>query len=178
MRKQAQGYKHPQSENGATMVEAAIVLPIFLAVLLLTFQVMIFCFHLLQFQYEVAEITRQAFVLSANERAGILGQYGNVSWQNFITTQINQRARDIGLATTNPANTAETRFITPGNKSCSGWQCSASATRGDVFSIDLPIRENILGQKIAGISWATVSVNVRAIGFVQRPQNEGVDLAS
>jgi Flp pilus assembly protein TadG len=150
------------SEHGAAMVEAAIVLPVFLAIMLISMKVMVLCFHFLRFQYEVSEITRQAFVQSASQR-------NNLDWQTFIVNNINSRAASIGLATSSPAQNATVSF-----SNCSGWPCSQSAQVGDIFSISIALSEPVLGagSSIAGISWQNLTMTAKAVAFVQQEQNE------
>jgi hypothetical protein len=153
------------------MVEASVVLPFFLAIMVILIKVAIFCFNILRFQYEVSEITRQAFTLGADQRATIAGQSGTISWQQFIVSQINLKAQAIGLATSTPANTASVIFASD-DSTCSTWSCATQAEPGHVFSLSINLREPILGSTLAGISWANINCTVKAIAFVQKDQNE------
>jgi hypothetical protein len=161
------------SEAGAAMVEAAVVLPIFLVTMMMMMQIAIFCFHLLQFQYEVSEIVRQTFVLNAKQRAIIAGQSGNMEWQPFVVSQINKKAEHLRLATKAPADSASIIFTSSKTeKTCKGWSCASKANPGHVFSLSITLKEPIFGSMLAGISLPNMSVNVKAIAFVQRSQSE------
>jgi hypothetical protein len=159
------------SESGAAMVEAAVILPFFLVIMLIMIQIALFCFHLLRFQYEVSEITRQAFVLTADQRATVAGESGVIDWEPFVVSMVNKRAQEIGISTNKPADSASIVFASEQGQ-CSTWTCAATAEPGDVFSISIPIREPIFGSTLAGISWANLSVSVKAIAFIQRDQAE------
>jgi len=150
-------------EQGAAMVEAAIVLPLFLAIMLISLRALIVCYHFLQFQHEVSEITRQAFVLNSSQR-------GNLTWQNYLVNQINSRASQIGLFTQTPASQAIVQFS---NCSVADWSCSATATMGDIFSITINITEPVINNgSLAGISWQNIPLSTKSIAFVQQPESE------
>jgi Flp pilus assembly protein TadG len=151
-----------RSQHGAAMVEAAIVLPLFLAIMLISMKILVVCFHFLRFQYEVSEITRQAFVQNASQRS-------NLDWQTFVVNNINSRAASIGLATASPAQNATVSF-----SNCTGWNCSQTAQIGDIFSISIPLSEPVLGSgsAIAGISWQNLTITAKAVAFVQQEENE------
>jgi hypothetical protein len=163
------------TEHGAVMVEAAIVLPFFLVILFITVNMMVFCFHMLQFQYEVADITRQTFILNGSGRASVMGVSNPPSWQEFLVGQMNQKASDIGLSTQNPASldsgTAAISF-SPARNNCTSWDCSALAESGDIFTVSITIKEPVFGAKLAGISWQEISVKLKAIAFVQQAELE------
>lgn len=171
VKKNRQQCPHTQ-QQGAAMVEAAIVLPFGLSFLFITMNTLLFCFRLLQFQYEVSEITRQAFILNASQRRNLSGKYNDRGRQSFITTKINQRAKALGLSTPEPANRARIAFASSRGSRCLSWQCSASALPGDVFTIELTITEDILGGALSGISWTTISSDVKAVAFVQTSEDE------
>ncbi len=160
----------PSEQSGAAMVEAAVVLPIFIAVILISIKALLFCFHLLQFQYELSDITRQTFVLSQSERGAVAGTGGNLSWQSFLETLINNRASKIGLASGNPAANATVRFISDSTGVCSGWSCNTTARSGDLFTISVLLEEPIFGPSLARISWTNITINVKALAFIQREQ--------
>jgi len=159
------------SEAGATMLEAAVVLPFFLVIMISAIKIALFCFHMLRFQYEVSEITRQAFSLAADQRATAAGVAGTMGWQTFIESQINREAQKIGLATQDPANTAAAIFAHSGGR-CTGWRCTELAEPGWVFSLSIRLEEPIFGASLAGISWAKFPFTVNAIAFVQVKENE------
>lgn len=159
-----QSYDNSSSkERGAAMVEAAIVLPLFLAIMFFSIRALIVCYHFLQFQHEVSEITRQAFVLNASQR-------GNLSWQNYLVNKIDSRASQIGLTTQTPASQATVQFS---NCSVADWSCSATATMGDIFSITINITEPVINYgSLAGISWQNIPLSTKSIAFVQQPESE------
>jgi len=161
------------AERGAAMVETAVVLPVFLAIMFITMNAMLFCFHLLQFQYEVSELTRQTFVLNSNQRGDVAGQAGRLDWQPFLVSRINSRARDLGMKTYDPAAAATVQFYSSAGTQCANWECASAADVGSIFSIDIPLQEPIFGNVIADISWATISVRIKAVAFVQKPHSEG-----
>lgn len=157
------------------MVEAAIVLPFFIVILFITINLMVFCFHMLTFQYEVADITRQTFILSGASRAEVMGVSNPPSWQDFLVNQINQKATEIGLSTKDPASPGSgsaTISFSPTRNGCAAWSCAAVAESGDIFTISITIKEPVFGAKLAGISWQEVSVQLKAIAFVQQAQLE------
>lgn len=156
------------SESGAAMVEAAVVLPVFLVVMFISMNASLFCYRLLSFQYEVSDITRQTFVLSASQRTQITGQS---SWRNFLETRINTRARELGLLTSSPATSATVQFAT-GDTPCTGWTCANQVTAGDIFSITVSIQEPIFGSGLARISWLSVTTQAKAIAFIHQLERE------
>ncbi len=153
------------------MVEAAVVLPIFLVIMLTMIKIAFFCFQILRFQYEVSEITRQAFTLGADHRATVAGQSGTLGWQQFIVSQINLKAESIGLATKTPANNALIVFASESG-TCRTWSCAAQAEPGQVFSLSIDLNEPIFGTTLADISWTSMPFTVKAIAFIQSYQNE------
>ncbi len=159
------------------MLEAAIVLPIFLVMMTTMMKIAVFCFHMLRFQYEVSEITRQAFTLDADTRAAVAGGSGPMSWENFIVSQINLQAQSIGLATQNPADKTATdpnavsyAFVSPTVTYSDAWDHADIAEPGWVFSLSISLKEPIFGSTLAGISWASIPFTVKAIAFVQMKQ--------
>jgi hypothetical protein len=163
------------NEHGAVMVEAAIVLPFFIVILFITVNLMVFCFHMLQFQYEVADITRQTFILNGSGRASVMGVSNPPSWEQFLVEQINRKASEIRLSTQNPASTnsgTASISFSPVRNNCTSWACSALAESGDIFTVSITIKEPVFGAKLAGISWQEISVKLKAIAFVQQTELE------
>jgi hypothetical protein len=162
------------TEAGAVVVEAAVVLPFFLIVMFITVNVMIFCFHMLRFQYEVADITRQTFILNGESRASVTEATTSPTWRDFLVSQINSRAADIGINTPEPASSSgtEVSFSPTRLSGCQAWNCAASAESGDIFTISITIKEPVFGAKLAGISWQEIAVKLKAIAFVQQPESE------
>ncbi len=160
-----------RSEAGATMVEAAVVLPLLLVIMITIIQIAIFCFHILRFQYEVSEITRQTFSLRADHRATVAGQVGIMGWRPFLESRINLQAQAIGLATREPTTTASAIFAHP-DGTCAAWSCAEQAVPGWVFSLSIRLEEPIFGSRLANISWAKFPFTVNAIAFVQFQEND------
>jgi hypothetical protein len=162
-------------QRGAVMVEAAIVLPFFILLLFIAINIMVFCFHMLRFQYEVADITRQTFTLNGSNRALVSGATNPPTWQDFLVGEINKKATEIGLNTTEPASpasgTASIAF-SPARNNCTSWACAVWAESGDVFTISITIKEPVFGAQLAGISWQEISVQLKAVAFVQQAELE------
>lgn len=71
-------------QRGAIAVEAAVGLPFFLAVILTSFQLLVFCFQLLSFQYSVTNETTRVFLNQTqstdpwqDQLAALIGAEGN-----------------------------------------------------------------------------------------------------
>lgn len=71
-------------QRGAVAVEAAVGLPFFLAVILTSFQLLVFCFQLLSFQFSVTNMTTRVFLNQTQstdpweeQLAGLIGAEGN-----------------------------------------------------------------------------------------------------
>lgn len=146
------------------MVEAAIVLPVFLSVILITMNIALFCYRLLSFQYAVSDITRQAFVSTAAER-------GTADWKVFIEGRINTRAAELGLITRIP-NLPNDKYTIQFSPSCTGWNCAGTARPGDIFAITITVTEPLFGSVLQGISWQQISMSTKAIAFVQYREAE------
>jgi hypothetical protein len=167
--------KSEVGQGGAVMVEAAIVLPFFIVILFITFNIMVFCFHMLRFQYEVADITRQTFALTGANRALISGDNNPPRWEDFLIGEINKKATEIGLTTTEPASPSSGKSeisFSPARNNCTSWKCANYAESGDVFAISITIKEPVFGANLAGISWQEISVKLKAIAFVQQAESE------
>jgi len=163
-----------QKELGATMVEAAIAMPLFLAILFTSMWLLVLCFKLLRFQYELADITRQTFLLTPLQRSGVaVGGGAGIGWQAFLEDQVTKRLQSIGLSSSLGANNYNVQF-SPARAMCEGWGCAGTAQPGDVFSITVTLNEPVFGANLANISLQRLSIDTKAIAFVLQAQNEEV----
>lgn len=62
MAKRTQLGGHTCTESGSVAVEAAVGIPFFLAIMFTSIQLLLFCFQLLSFQYQVATLTTNVFL--------------------------------------------------------------------------------------------------------------------
>lgn len=157
------------------MVEAAVVMPIFLAILLISMYLMVLSFKVLRFQYEISDIARQTFLLTPSQRASVAGAAGiPMSWRAFLDAQIDGKLSAIGFSSSLQKlrpNNYNVQF-SPARLGCVAWDCAASAMPGDVFSITITLNEPMFGATLAGLSWQVLSIDTKVIAFVSRPQNE------
>lgn len=99
-------------QRGAVAVEAAVGLPFFLAIILTSFQLLVFCFQLLSFQYSVTNETTRVF----------LNQTGStLSWQEQLEGLIGAEGNRLSLC---PANTTQCQLCDPGGVNCN-WPADA-----------------------------------------------------
>jgi Flp pilus assembly protein TadG len=161
------GARCQHGESGAAMVEAVIVLPVFLSVIFITMSISLFCYRLLSFQYAVSDITRQAFIYTKAER-------GNLSWQAFIESQANARAESIGLLTriSDGSNNYQVQFSSSDRGSCANWGCAETAEPGHIFAITVTVTEPLFKSVLQDISWQQISMSTKGIAFVQYGEAE------
>jgi hypothetical protein len=154
------------------MVEAAVVMPLFLAFLLVSMYVMVLCFKILRFQYEIADLTRQTFLLTPLQRAQVASGGGaGIGWEDFLRDQLAERLQIIGLASPLEPSIDNVQFSSAMGV-CEGWNCASTAKTGDIFSISFTLNEPVFGATLASVSWQRLSVETKAIAFVLKPQNE------
>lgn len=80
------------AESGSVAIEAAVGIPFFLAIMFTSIQLLLFCFQLLSFQYQVATLTNNVFLNPGGD------------WRGQIETGVTQIGNGLGLC---PGGTAE-----------------------------------------------------------------------
>jgi Flp pilus assembly protein TadG len=153
-----------KADMGAALVEAAVALPVFLAVMLFSVVLMHFCFKLVQFQQSLSEATRNAFSLNKTQRGG--------SWQAYIESTLQEGTQNFkGIKDLNLRQVEQqpVKFLAT---QCTGWSCANSAKPGDTFAIEYVVTADILPNSIAGISLPQIQFRSKAVATVMREQDE------
>ena len=76
---------HTYAESGSVAVEAAVGIPFFLAIMFTSIQLLLFCFQLLSFQYQVATLTTNVFLNP------------NGDWTTAIRTGVATIGNELGI---------------------------------------------------------------------------------
>lgn len=166
------------AESGATMVQAALALPLFLALLLGSIRILLICYQGIRFQYEVSETTRMTFTLDQAARGG-------KTWQRYFSDTFASRARNAGLsglrfetsvdgASTIPANNITVNHIVLVNATpipSAQWPGS-TAKPGDTFSVQITSSEPLIPNNLGGIASPSVKLTAKAVAMIHRAENE------
>jgi hypothetical protein len=151
-------------QSGAVFVEASIALPFLLGILCITMLLLFFCFRILSFQHALAEVTRETFSRDSDARAG-------QTWQQYWETQLNSRTASLNLVPQSSGLTSAQISFT--NETCgSGWECSASAEPGDIFSVSLTLTVPVFPQSLGGLSLPEIQFSSRSIAAIQMRESE------
>lgn len=176
-----------QRERGATLVEAALILPLFLAILFISIQLMLVSYRLLRFQYEVAEATRQTFTLNSSER-------GNIPYVQFLQAQLIQRAQAAGMSqnlasvkikyetsplSSAPSTAAPSIVLSQGcggpplfNPIGGGPPVSNPPSPGSLCQVSVTVQETLFNGKFLNIGLPAINITARGIAFVQQQETE------
>jgi len=157
------------------MAEAAIVMPLFLAVLLGSIRILLICYQGIRLQYEVSETMRMTFTLDKAARGGL-------DWANYFANTLMPRARATGVTVRFYGSTAGARMIDPRDYELSytdsfgqttqGWP-GAAALPGETFSLTIKSQEPLLPAGLVGnSSLLNISLRAKAVAIIHRTQNE------
>lgn len=163
------------------MVEAAIALPMFFAVLLSSVRILMVCYQGIQLQNEVSETTRMTFTLDNAARAGD-------SWQTYFESTLSNRISRTGLSglgkrdehgklqlakdKLKPKRKKEQPSQGGGNTPFEdGWPGPMSQP-GEAFSIEITSEEPLLPASLAGINSPTITLKARAVAIINRLEGE------
>lgn len=156
--------KSVRSQAGVAMVEAAVALPIFLGILFLSIKILMASYKMLRLQDIVAEVTREAFTKTSTER-------GALTWQEYIKTNLFNRAKAAGVSKANEAAATKdtfwnniSRVQTPTDP--------ATARIGDTYSLSISVPEPVFSGGIGGISLVSIPLKAKAVAVVQMRQNQ------
>jgi Flp pilus assembly protein TadG len=165
-------------ESGATMVQAALALPLFLALLFGSIRILLICYQGIRFQYEVSETTRMTFTLDKNARGG-------KTWQGYFSDTFASRARNAGLsglrfetspdgASTIPANNITVNYIVlvNGTPTTSLQWPGNTAKPGDTFSVQITSSEPLIPNKLGGIASPSLVLTAKAVAMIHRAEDE------
>lgn len=137
------------------MVQAALVLPLFLGLLFLSIKILMASYKMLMLQDIVAEVTREAFTKTYAQR-------GSVSWQNYIQTNIFNRAKAVGVTEAKKSGATATSFWSSANPIES--PAASSAVAGDIYSLWITVNEPVLA---SGLGVGSIPLKAKGIAVVQ-----------
>jgi Flp pilus assembly protein TadG len=159
------------------MVEAAITLPLFFAVLFSSLRILVICYQGVRLQYEVSETTRMTFTLDSEARGG-------QTWKNYFSTNLAARASGAGLSGLLATTTGGMVSLSPDNinvkhiviinntaTSTSQWP-GGSAKPGDTFSVEVTSEEPLLPEALEGIASPSVTLRAKAVAMIHRTEVE------
>lgn len=155
------------------MAEAALVMPLFLAVLLGAIRILFVCYQGIRLQYEVSETMRMTFTLDKAAR----GQSG---WQQYFTQTLSNRAQAIRLSgllsSTQSGGGLGGGGIASGNiavqyRNGTAWPNSA-ALPGDTVSVTILSTEPILPAGLIDVSSFGITLRAKAVAIIHRTQDE------
>lgn len=163
------------------MVQAAIVLPLFMAVLLGSIRILLICYQGIRLQYEVSETTRMTFTLDKAARGGR-------GWEDFFASSLETRAKTNGLSglgfqtsidigngnngskKCDPKN-IELSYVSSTGQTSTSWP-AASAKPGETFSVTIKSQEPLLPSGLSRIASPTIELRAKAVAVIHRAQNE------
>lgn len=151
-------------ESGATMVEAAIAMPLFFAVLLSSIRILVICYQGIRLQYEVSETTRMTFTLDRAAR-------GTPTWQNYFSNTLAARASGAGLSGLTNIKVSHIVTISGTPIPLPQWPGS-KAKPGDTFSVEVTSEEPLLPEALAGIAAPSITLRAKAVAMIQRTEAE------
>lgn len=145
------------SEHGAALVEAAVALPMFLGIVLAAFYLLLLCFQILRFQYDVAESTRETFTTNSAGRDGD-------GWQTFLSRRLTGRSADLHL----PTWSLDVTF-----SGCTdGWACAQNAQPGQSVALVFSIKKAFGLRGLGGISLPDITFKTKTIAVIQMTESE------
>ncbi len=152
-------------QSGGALVEAAVVLPLFLGIILASLYLLLFCFQMLRFQYDVAESTRETFTKNRQDR-------GNASWGAYLLAQLSTRSRDLNL----PAWTLEDVTFSGCNAGGTPQDtlalCGQMAEPGQSVSLIFAITQNFGLQDIGDLSLPEITFRTKSVAVIQMTEAE------
>jgi hypothetical protein len=156
-------------ERGTVIVQAALIMPFLLAIIFASVNLIIISSKSVRFQYDITQVTREAFAKTKSER-------GNLNWQPYIQNNLLTRAQAAGLSAAATPTTFQ-NGITPtfrlsNGTSVSNWTPATSAKSGDVFHVEAQSTEAVFPSALLGLSSLQITLRARAIAFIQRTQDE------
>lgn len=155
------------------MAEAAIVMPLFFAVLLGSIRILLICYQGIRLQYEVSETMRMTFTLNNAARGG-------KTWGDYFPATLWSRTRNSGLSlrfTGNPISINQSDISLSYLKSGSvdpigGWP-GADAVPGETFSVTVRTVEPLLPSGLVGNTSAlSIALRAKAVAVIHRTQGE------
>jgi hypothetical protein len=158
---------HTCTESGSVAVEAAVGIPFFLAIMFTSIQLLLFCFQLLSFQYQVATLTTNVFLNP------------NGDWTTAIKDGVATIGNGLGLC---PGNTSDCHGESP------TWEgedvvtitylCSAStstcdattAQSGDLARVTVTFTKPIF-KVVEDVGMEPLTLSVSAISGIMRAES-------
>ncbi|MEY4701207.1 MAG: hypothetical protein RL326_1394 [Pseudomonadota bacterium] len=159
------------------MVEAAVALPLFFAVLLSSIRILVICYQGVRLQYEVSETTRMTFTLDSDARGG-------QTWEEYFSDNLATRASAAGLSGLVSTTTGGLASLLPGkvqvqhvttiNNSATTrtqWP-GGTAKPGDTFSVEVTSEEPLLPEALEGIAAPSITLRAKAVAMIHRTEAE------
>lgn len=160
------------------MVQAAIVLPLFLGLLLGSIRILLICYQGIRLQYEVSETTRMTFTLDSAARGGS-------KWQDYFSNTFAARATSAGLVGLVFSTSSNGGKVIPSNNITvkhtvinngiaailSQWP-GAKAKPGETVSIQITSSEPLLPNGLGGIKSPSIVLSAKAVAMIHRAENE------
>lgn len=162
-------------QRGAIAVEAAVGLPFFLAVILTSFQLLVFCFQLLSFQYSVTNETTRVFLNQTQstdpweqQLAGLIGAEGNrlsLCPGNTKYCHPCVPASSSSCDSSWPATAIEVQYLCSGDANCKATQAGA----GDLASVTVTFTKPFF-KVVENIGLDPLTMRVSAVSGISRNQ--------
>ncbi len=146
------------------MVEAAIAMPLFFAVLLSSIRILVICYQGIRLQYEVSETTRMTFTLDRAAR-------GTPTWQDYFSNTLAARASGAGLSGLTNIKVSHIVATNDPVTANPGWP-GGTAKPGDAFSVEVTSEEPLLPEALAGIAEPSITLRAKAVAMIQRTEAE------
>lgn len=159
------------------MVEAAIALPLFFAVLLSSIRILVICYQGVRLQYEVSETTRMTFTLDSDARGG-------QTWEEYFSDNLASRASAAGLSGLISTTTGGLVNLSPNNVRVEHivaiddtpvarpqWP-GGTAKPGDTFSVEVTSEEPLLPEALEGIAAPSITLRAKAVAMIHRTEAE------
>jgi len=156
---------HITDESGGVVVEAAVALPLFLGILLAGLYLLLFCFQMLRFQYDVAESTRETFTRNRAAR-------GNVGWGTYLIAQLGNRSRDLGLPPWQLENVTFSTCALGGDPQQRLALCGAQAQPGESVSLVFAVTQQFGLANLGGITLPDMTFRTKSIAVIQMTEGE------
>ncbi len=172
--------------SGSTIVEAAIVMPFMLVIILASINLIILCVKSLRFQNDFAQVTRETFTKGVQAREADLANATTKtpSWRNYFETNLARRAQQANLSLGRTDTTQRTcssslpyltdcTFIAPNGATVDLTNSTTPIRRGFIFRAAAESTESIFPTVIP--SWMSsfrITLRAKAVSVVQMTEGE------
>jgi hypothetical protein len=152
-------------EAGSVIVEAAVALPLFLGISLAALYLLVLCFQILRFQYDVAESTRETFTRNRDARGG-------KAWGTYLVDQLNNKSHDLALPPWHLESVAFSGCTFGGTPEDTLTNCGQIARPGESVSIVFRITQDFGLENLGKITLPSMTFRTKTVAVIQMMEEE------